>query len=405
MSDFLHLGFHSDISSSIISSNLINRFLFMNHSDTLDLSLQLLRQPSVTPVDHNCQTIMAERLAAVGFNIENMRFEDVDNLWARRGTSSPVFCFAGHTDVVPTGHLDAWESDPFLPEIRDGKLYGRGSADMKTALAAMVVASERFVKKHPDHKGSIAFLITSDEEGPSINGTVKVIETLEARNEKMTWCLVGEPSSTNTLGDIIKNGRRGSLNAVLTVKGKQGHVAYPHLAINPIHIASKAITELCDTVWDNGNEYFPATTFQVSNIQAGTGATNVVPGTMTVTFNFRYSTEVTAEQLKQRVLDILDQYNFDYDIHWTLSGLPFLTPVGELVNAAKNAIKNVTGTETELSTSGGTSDGRFIAPTGAQVLELGVLNATIHQINEHVNIDELEPLAEIYEQILIELLA
>ena len=405
MSDFLHLGFHSDISSSIISSNLINRFLFMNHSDILDLSLQLLRQPSVTPVDHNCQTIMAERLAAVGFNIENMRFEDVDNLWARRGTSSPVFCFAGHTDVVPTGHLDAWESDPFLPEIRDGKLYGRGSADMKTALAAMVVASERFVKKHPDHKGSIAFLITSDEEGPSINGTVKVIETLEARNEKMTWCLVGEPSSTNTLGDIIKNGRRGSLNAVLTVKGKQGHVAYPHLAINPIHIASKAITELCDTVWDNGNEYFPATTFQVSNIQAGTGATNVVPGTMTVTFNFRYSTEVTAEQLKQRVLDILDQYNFDYDIHWTLSGLPFLTPVGELVNAAKNAIKNVTGTETELSTSGGTSDGRFIAHTGAQVLELGVLNATIHQINEHVNIDELEPLAEIYEQILIELLA
>ena len=405
MSDFLHLGFHSDISSSIISNNLINRFLFMNHSDTLDLSLQLLRQPSVTPVDHNCQTIMAERLAAIGFNIENMRFEDVDNLWARRGTSSPVFCFAGHTDVVPTGHLDAWESDPFLPEIRDGKLYGRGSADMKTALAAMVVASERFVKKHPDHKGSIAFLITSDEEGPSINGTVKVIETLEARNEKMTWCLVGEPSSTNTLGDIIKNGRRGSLNAVLTVKGKQGHVAYPHLAINPIHIASKAITELCDTVWDNGNEYFPATTFQVSNIQAGTGATNVVPGTMTVTFNFRYSTEVTAEQLKQRVLDILDQYNFDYDIHWTLSGLPFLTPVGELVNAAKNAIKNVTGTETELSTSGGTSDGRFIAPTGAQVLELGVLNATIHQINEHVNIDELEPLAEIYGQILIELLA
>lgn len=376
----------------------------MNHSDTLDLSLQLLRQPSVTPVDHNCQTIMAERLAAIGFNIENMRFEDVDNLWARRGTQAPVFCFAGHTDVVPTGHLDAWHSDPFLPEIRDGKLYGRGSADMKTALAAMVVASERFVKKHPDHKGSIAFLITSDEEGPSINGTVKVIETLEARNEKMTWCLVGEPSSTHTLGDIVKNGRRGSLNAVLTVKGKQGHVAYPHLAINPIHIASHAITELCDTVWDNGNEYFPATSFQISNIQAGTGATNVVPGTMTVTFNFRYSTEVTADQLKARVLEILDRNNLEYEIKWTLSGLPFLTPVGELVNAAKTAIRNVTETETELSTSGGTSDGRFIAPTGAQVLELGVLNATIHQINEHVNIDELEPLAEIYEQILIELL-
>lgn len=379
--------------------------MFMNHSDTLELSLQLLRQPSVTPVDHTCQTIMADRLSAIGFNIENMRFEDVDNLWARRGTESPVFCFAGHTDVVPTGHLDAWESDPFLPEIRDGKLYGRGSADMKTALAAMVVASERFVKKHPNHKGSIAFLITSDEEGPSINGTVKVVETLEARNEKMTWCLVGEPSSTNTLGDIVKNGRRGSLNAVLTVKGKQGHVAYPHLAINPIHTASKALAELCDTVWDNGNEYFPATTFQVSNIQAGTGATNVVPGTMTVTFNFRYSTEVTADQLKARVLEILDRHAVDYDISWTLSGLPFLTPVGELVNAAKTAIKNVTGTETELSTSGGTSDGRFIAPTGAQVLELGVLNATIHQINEHVNIDELEPLAEIYEQILVELLA
>jgi len=276
---------------------------------------------------------------------------------------------------------------------------------MKTALAAMVVASERFVKKHPDHKGSIAFLITSDEEGPSINGTVKVVETLEARNEKITWCLVGEPSSTHTLGDIIKNGRRGSLNAVLTVKGKQGHVAYPHLAINPIHTASKAITELCETIWDNGNEYFPATSFQISNIQAGTGATNVVPGTMTVTFNFRYSTEVTAEQLKTRVLEILNRHQVDFDISWTLSGLPFLTPIGELVNAAQTAIKNVTGTDAELSTSGGTSDGRFIAPTGAQVLELGVLNATIHQINEHVNLDELEPLAEIYEKILIELLS
>ncbi|QSG86004.1 succinyl-diaminopimelate desuccinylase [Acinetobacter indicus] len=372
----------------------------MNHSDTLELSLQLLRQPSVTPVDHNCQDIMAERLKKIGFNIESMRFEDVDNLWARKGTEGPVFCFAGHTDVVPTGSLDAWHSDPFAPEIRDGKLYGRGSADMKTALAAMVVASERFVAKHPDHKGSIAFLITSDEEGPSINGTVKVVETLEARNEKMDWCLVGEPSSTHRLGDIVKNGRRGSLNAVLTVKGKQGHVAYPHLVINPIHTASKALAELCETVWDNGNEYFPATSFQVSNIQAGTGATNVVPGTMTVTFNFRYSTEVTAEQLKARVLEILDRHQLNYDIQWTLSGLPFLTPVGELVNAAKNAIRNVTGVETELSTSGGTSDGRFIAPTGAQVLELGVLNATIHQINEHVNIDDLEPLAEIYEQIL-----
>ena len=376
----------------------------MNHSDTLELSLQLLRQPSVTPIDHNCQQIMAERLAKIGFKIENMRFEDVDNLWARRGTEGPVFCFAGHTDVVPTGSLDAWHCDPFAPKIHDGKLYGRGTADMKTALAAMVVASERFVQKHPDHKGSIAFLITSDEEGPSINGTVKVVETLEARQEKMTWCLVGEPSSTHQLGDIVKNGRRGSLNGVLTIQGKQGHVAYPHLAENPIHSASKAIHELCETVWDNGNEYFPATSFQISNIQAGTGATNVIPGTLTVTFNFRYSTEVTAEILKQRVFEILDRHQLNYSIDWTLSGLPFLTPVGELVNAAKTAIKKVTNVDTQLSTSGGTSDGRFIAPTGAQVLELGVLNATIHQVNEHVDVADLEPLAEIYEQILVELL-
>ncbi len=377
----------------------------MNRSDTLDLSLNLMRRPSVTPEDHDCQAVMAERLAKAGFQIENMRFDDVDNLWARRGTQQPVFCFAGHTDVVPTGNLDNWKSDPFAPEVRDGILYGRGAADMKTALAAMVVASERFVEKHPNHKGSIAFLITSDEEGPSINGTVKVIETLEARHEKMTWCLVGEPSSTHQLGDIIKNGRRGSLNAVLTIKGKQGHVAYPHLARNPIHLASAAIHELCETVWDQGNEYFPATSFQISNIHAGTGATNVVPGTMAVTFNFRYSTEVTAEQLKERVVEVLQRHGLDYDIVWTHSGLPFLTPVGELVNAATHAIKTVTGVDTQLSTSGGTSDGRFIAPTGAQVLELGVLNASIHQINEHVNVADLEPLAEIYEKILEQLLA
>lgn len=376
----------------------------MTSSATLDLSLELLRQPSVTPMDHNCQNIMAERLIQAGFRIEHMRFEDVDNLWARRGTQSPVFCFAGHTDVVPTGSLQAWETDPFQPEIRDGKLYGRGAADMKTALAAMVVATERFVKKHPDHKGSIAYLITSDEEGPSINGTVKVIETLEARQEKITWCLVGEPSSTAQLGDIIKNGRRGSLNGVLTVQGKQGHVAYPHLARNPIHLAAAAIDELCETVWDEGNQYFPATTFQISNIHSGTGATNVVPGTLEVTFNFRYSTEVTAEILKQRVIDLLNRHGFEYHIDWTLSGLPFLTPVGELVNAAKHAIQKVTGTKSQLSTTGGTSDGRFIAPTGAQVLELGVLNASIHQINEHVNVADLEPLAEIYEEMLTKLL-
>ena len=376
----------------------------MQSSEPLELSLQLLRQPSVTPVDHHCQNIIAERLKAIGFEIEPMRFADVDNLWARRGSQAPVFCFAGHTDVVPTGHLDAWHSDPFLPEIRDGKLYGRGSADMKTAIAAMVVASERFVAKHPNHKGSIAFLITSDEEGPSINGTVKVIETLEARQEKMTWCLVGEPSSTHTLGDVIKNGRRGSLNAKLTVKGKQGHVAYPHLAINPIHTASQALAELCNTVWDEGNAYFPATSFQISNIQAGTGATNVVPGHMQVLMNWRYSTEVTAQDLQARTLEILDRHEVDYDVEWTFSGLPFLTPVGELVNAATQAIQDVTGTQAQLSTSGGTSDGRFIAPTGAQVLELGVLNATIHQINEHVDVADLEPLAEIYEKILEKLL-
>lgn len=376
----------------------------MSTSETLDLSLQLLRQPSVTPVDHNCQNIMAERLANAGFNIEPMRFGDVDNLWARRGTTEPVFCFAGHTDVVPTGNLDDWKTQPFQPEIKDGKLYGRGSADMKTALAAMVVATERFVAKHPDHKGSIAYLITSDEEGPAINGTVKVIETLEARQEKLKWCLVGEPSSTHRLGDIVKNGRRGSLNAVLTIQGKQGHVAYPHLANNPIHQASAAINELCTTVWDHGNEYFPATSFQISNIHAGTGATNVIPGTLKVTFNFRYCTEVTAEQLQARVIEILNKHGLTFDIQWTLSGLPFLTPVGELVQATQHAIRHVCGIETELSTSGGTSDGRFIAPTGAQVLELGVLNATIHQVNEHVNVDDLEPLAHIYEEILVQLL-
>ncbi|PVZ86500.1 succinyl-diaminopimelate desuccinylase [Serratia sp. S1B] len=377
----------------------------MSTSETLDLSLELLRQPSVTPVDHNCQTIMAERLAKAGFHIEPMRFGEVDNLWARRGTTEPVFCFAGHTDVVPTGNLEDWKTQPFQPEIKDGKLYGRGSADMKTALAAMVVATERFVAKHPNHKGSIAYLITSDEEGPAINGTVKVIETLEARQEKLTWCLVGEPSSTHRLGDIVKNGRRGSLNAVLTIQGKQGHVAYPHLANNPIHQASPALNELCNTVWDQGNEYFPATSFQISNIHAGTGATNVIPGTLSVTFNFRYCTEVTAEQLQARVIEILNKHKLNFEIQWTLSGLPFLTPVGELVKATQHAIRKVCGIETELSTSGGTSDGRFIAPTGAQVLELGVLNATIHQVNEHVNVDELEPLARIYEEILVQLLA
>ncbi|TEU30802.1 succinyl-diaminopimelate desuccinylase [Alkanindiges illinoisensis] len=375
------------------------------NSDTLDLSLQLLRCPSVTPDDANCQTIMAERLAKIGFKIELMRFGDVDNLWARRGTTGPLFCFAGHTDVVPTGDLAKWSCDPFQPEIRDGKLYGRGSADMKTALAAMVVSCERFVAQHPNHQGSIAFLITSDEEGPSINGTVKVVEALEARQEKIKWCLVGEPSSTSKLGDIVKNGRRGSLNGILTVLGKQGHVAYPHLADNPIHRAAPALAALASEVWDQGNDFFPATSFQISNIQAGTGANNVIPGELEVVFNFRFSTEVTAEQLKQRVHDILDSQGLKYELKWTLSGQPFLTPEGELVAAAQQAIREVQGIETTLSTSGGTSDGRFIAPTGAQVLELGVLNATIHQINEHVDVNDLEPLSDIYQQILTKLLA
>lgn len=376
----------------------------MPNSATLALSIELLKRPSITPLDYDCQTIIAKRLEKLGFKIEKMRFEDVDNLWARKGTTGPLFCFAGHTDVVPTGQLEAWLSDPFEPEIRDNKLYARGSADMKTAIAAMLTATERFLEKHPQHHGSIAYLLTSDEEGPSINGTVKVIETLEARNEKMDWCLVGEPSSTEKLGDVIKNGRRGSLNGVLTIQGKQGHIAYPHLANNPIHLAMAALNQLCQEVWDNGNAYFPATSFQISNIHAGTGATNVIPDTLSVTFNFRYSTEVTAEQLQQRVNAILAAYQFDYDIIWTLSGLPFLTPVGELVNAARQAIKQITNRETTLSTSGGTSDGRFIAPTGAQVIELGVLNATIHQINEHVDIADLEPLSAIYEYILYALL-
>ncbi len=377
----------------------------MSDNSTFDLSLQLLRRPSITPDDASCQHLMAERLTKAGFHIEKMRFGDVDNLWARRGTQEPLFCFAGHTDVVPTGDLNKWSSNPFEPEIRDGKLYARGSADMKTALAAMVVASERFVAAHPDHQGSIAFLITSDEEGPSINGTVKVVETLEARQEKIKWCLVGEPSSTNQLGDIVKNGRRGSLNGILTVFGKQGHVAYPHLADNPIHRSASAIMELSTTAWDNGNAFFPATSFQISNINAGTGANNVIPGDIEIVFNFRFSTESTAEQLKARVHQILDSHQLNYKIDWNLSGQPFLTAEGELVAAAQQAIRETQGIETTLSTSGGTSDGRFIAPTGAQVLELGVLNATIHQIDEHVNIADLNPLTDIYQQILTRLLA
>ena len=374
-------------------------------SKTLELAKDLISRPSVTPDDAGCQEVMIKRLEAIGFNIERLRFDDVDNFWARRGTQGPLLAFAGHTDVVPTGPLDEWKTEPFTPTIKDGMLYGRGAADMKGSLACMVVACEDFVTKHPDHKGSIAFLITSDEEGPSINGTVKVVEHLEARGEKMDYCLVGEPSSTNVVGDIVKNGRRGSLNATLTVKGIQGHVAYPHLAKNPVHLAAPALTELCGIEWDQGNEFFPQTTFQISNISSGTGATNVIPGTMTVVFNFRFSTELSSEKIQKRVIEILDKHHFEYTIEWNLSGKPFLTPRGELVSAVQKAIKTVTGRETELSTSGGTSDGRFIAPTGSQVLELGPLNATIHKVNECVNVNDLDTLTIIYEEMLSELLS
>lgn len=373
-------------------------------SQVIDLAKDLLSRKSVTPLDEGCQPLMAERLSKVGFNIESMVFHDTTNLWARRGTESPVFCFAGHTDVVPTGDLNRWHTPPFEPTVIDGYLHGRGAADMKGSLAAMVVATERFVAKHPNHKGSIAYLITSDEEGPFINGTPKVIETLEARNEKITWALVGEPSSTHKLGDVVKNGRRGSLTGNLTVKGIQGHVAYPHLADNPIHKATPALTELAQMHWDNGNEFFPPTSFQIANINGGTGASNVIPGDLQVMFNFRYSTEVTAEILIQRVLSILDAHGLDYDINWVFNGLPFLTGDGPLLEATKQSIFEITGYDTDPQTTGGTSDGRFIAPTGAQVIELGPVNATIHKVNESVNIADLELLTLCYERILEKLL-
>jgi succinyl-diaminopimelate desuccinylase len=373
-------------------------------SATLELSRALIARPSITPDDQGCQQLLAERLQQIGFVIEHLRFGDVDNLWARRGTSAPLFAFAGHTDVVPTGPLADWDSGPFEPAIRDGYLFGRGAADMKSSIAAMLTACERFVAAHDDHSGSIAFLITSDEEGPSVNGTVKVVEELESRNEKINWCLVGEPSSKDQTGDTIKNGRRGSLCGVLTIKGKQGHVAYPQFADNPIHRAAPALSELAAEEWDRGNDFFPPTSFQISNINAGTGAENVIPGSITLSFNLRFSTASTADSLKSRVAAILDGHQLNYDIQWRLSGQPFLTPAGELVDAARRAIQSHTGITTVLSTSGGTSDGRFIAPTGAQVVELGPVNATIHQTNECVNISELDKLSEIYEDILKQLL-
>ncbi|WP_370694255.1 succinyl-diaminopimelate desuccinylase [Psychrobium sp. 1_MG-2023] len=376
----------------------------MNDQRLFDLSCDLLSRASITPLDQGCQELMAQYLEPLGFNIESMVFEDTTNMWARKGSSGPLFCFAGHTDVVPVGNADRWDNPPFSPKLIDGMLHGRGAADMKGSLAAMVIATERFVKAHPNHKGSIAFLITSDEEGPFINGTTRVIDTLEARNEKIQYCIVGEPSSTNTLGDIVKNGRRGSLTGDLTVHGKQGHVAYPHLAENPIHKAAAALDELSKTVWDNGNEFFPPTSFQISNINGGTGAGNVIPGELKIQFNLRYSTELTSDDIIERVNHILSEHQLNYDIDWTFNGLPFLTDHGDLLESVKTAIKDVTGTDTDPQTSGGTSDGRFIAPTGAELVELGPVNATIHQVNECVKFNDLELLTDVYQRILEELL-
>jgi succinyl-diaminopimelate desuccinylase len=373
-------------------------------SPTLQLASDLISRASVTPEDAGCQELMIARLEALGFRIERLHFEDTLNFWARRGDTGPVLCFAGHTDVVPTGPVEQWQFPPFEPQISEGMLCGRGAADMKGSIAAFVTALERFVHNHPEHQGSLALLITSDEEGPFINGTTRVIDHLEARNEKITWCIVGEPSSTHKVGDVIKNGRRGSLSGSLKVQGVQGHVAYPHLVKNPIHLAAPALAELAAEVWDQGNEFFPPTSFQISNIHAGTGATNVVPGHLDIAFNFRFSTEITADLLKARVRDILDRHQLEWDIDWILSGNPFLTAAGDLVDACQQAIEAITGLQTELSTAGGTSDGRFIAPTGAQVVELGPCNATIHKLNERVSAKDLDTLSDLYENILARLL-
>jgi succinyl-diaminopimelate desuccinylase len=365
-------------------------------NNTLALAQALIACRSLTPFDKGCQEILIHRLEKIGFNIERMRCGEVDNLWARRGTGAPLICFAGHTDVVPTGPLEKWNSDPFKPVIREGRLYGRGAADMKGSVAAFITAIEAFVADNPNHNGSIALLITSDEEGIAVDGTVKVVEALNARNELIDYCIVGEPTSVDKLGDMIKNGRRGSLSGTLTVKGIQGHIAYPHLAKNPIHLAAPAIAELANTKWDEGNEYFPPTTWQISNINGGTGATNVIPGELTILFNFRFSTASTTESLQAKVHEILDRHGLDYDLLWENSGKPYLTPKGSLVDAATGAIMAVTGIETQLSTSGGTSDGRFIADICPQVVELGPRNATIHKINEYVDVEDLEKLPEIY---------
>jgi len=369
-------------------------------SSTLLLTQELIRCHSVTPQDGGCQKHIAERLSRMGFHIEHMRFMDVDNLWARFGMRSPLLVFAGHTDVVPPGPLEAWSSDPFSPSVRDGYLYGRGAADMKSGLAAMIIGAETFIQKNPGFPGSIGFLITSDEEGPSIHGTREVLETLQKRQEKIDYCIVGEASSDNLLGDQIRVGRRGSLHGKLIIYGKQGHVAYPNIAKNPIHLATGALDELSQTQWDEGNESFPPTIFQITNYHAGNGATNVIPGTSEILFNFRFGTSVTVSDLQTRVTNILEKNNLEFDLKWNISGLPFLTKQGKLLSSVKKAIFDWTGLDPIQSTGGGTSDGRFFAPLGTEVIELGPCNASVHQINEHVRIADLEVLTNIYESVL-----
>jgi succinyl-diaminopimelate desuccinylase len=370
----------------------------------LELAQALISRRSVTPEDGGCQGLIAERLAAAGFRCEPMRFGEVDNLWARRGASSPLLCFAGHTDVVPTGPLSEWHSDPFVPTIRDGKLYGRGAADMKSSIAAFVVATEAFVKERPGHAGSIAFLLTSDEEGPAVDGTVKVVEVLKKRGETMDYCIVGEPTSVDALGDTLKNGRRGSLSGRLTVRGVQGHVAYPHLARNPVHQLAPALAELAKTQWDKGNESFPPTTWQVSNIHAGTGVGNVIPGSVDVDFNFRFSTESTDASLTQKVEGILKKHGLEYSLSWVLGAKPFLSANGKLAKTVTDVCKRHTGHRAELSTTGGTSDARFIIEVAPEVLELGPVNASIHKLNEHIEVKALDQLADIYLDVLRALL-
>ena len=372
---------------------------------TLRLARELISRRSVTPEDGGCQELLAERLARLGFAIEPVRRGEVTNLWARRGDARPLLCFVGHTDVVPTGPIEKWASDPFVPTERGGKLFGRGAADMKTSIAAFVVAVEGFLARHSSPRGSIALLITSDEEGPAIDGTSKVVELLKSRGERIDYCLVGEPTCVSRLGDTIKNGRRGSLSGTLRVRGVQGHVAYPHLAKNPVHIAVPALTELAATEWDRGNEYFPPTTWQISNIHGGTGAANVIPGEVEILFNFRFSTASPPEALKARVGSILDRHGLDYELDWSLSGTPYLTPRGRLVETLSAAIRDVTGATPEVSTTGGTSDGRFVAEFCPEVVEFGPVNASIHKLNEHVDLSAIESLREIYQNLLRRLLA